>query len=180
MGKEKAFLITHPKAQHHIADVLPILKERWEVKNQVTAYAGHGVELAVDALREGYSWIISFGGDGMLNEIINGAMMVQQPCTIGTLPGGTVNQWAHEIGLSANLIEAARVLTESSEPRLVDIGFIGVQALTIAGEVHTQSETEGIVNARQHFIIVAGFGIDATTIHNRGIQAALWSTRLHS
>jgi hypothetical protein len=58
------------------------------------------------------------------------------------------------------------MLTESSEPRLVDIGFIGVQALTIADETHAQSETEGIVNARQHFIIVAGLGIDATTIHS--------------
>ncbi len=166
MSKEKAFLITHPKAQHHIENIVPILEERWQVKNQVTAYAGHGIELAADALRQGYSWIISFGGDGMLNEIINGATMVQQPCTIGTLPGGTVNQWAHEIGLSANPIEAARVLTESSEPRLVDIGFIGVQALTIADETHAQSEAEGIVNARQHFIIVAGLGIDATTIHS--------------
>ena len=166
MDKEKAFLITHPKAQHFIADVLPILEERWEVKEQVTGYAGHGVELAIDVLQQGYSWIISFGGDGTLNEIINGAMQVQQPYIIGALPGGTVNQWVHEIGLSANPIEAARMLTESSTPRYVDIGFIGVQALAIADEIYAQSEAEGIVNARQHFIIVAGLGVDATTIHS--------------
>ncbi len=164
MGKEKAILITHPKAQHHVADVLPILKERWGVNDQVTAYAGHGVELAIAALRQEYRWVISFGGDGMLNEVINGAMQAQQPCTIGVLPGGTVNQWVHEIGLPAHPVEAARVLTESSTPRRVDIGFIGVQALTIVDETYPQSETENPFNARHHFIIIAGLGVDATTI----------------
>lgn len=166
MDKEKAILITHPKAQHSVADVLPILQERWEVKDQVTVYAGHGVELARDALRQGYSWVISFGGDGTLNEVINGVMQAQQSCTVGVLPGGTVNQWVHEIGLPAHPVEAAHVLTEGSIPRRIDIGFIGVQALTIDDETYLQSETESVVNARQHFIIVAGLGIDATTIHS--------------
>ncbi len=166
MGKEKAILITHPKAQHHVASVLPILEERWEVQDHVTGYAGHGIELAIDALQQGYNWVISFGGDGMLNEIINGAMQERRPCTIGVLPGGTVNQWIHEIGLPAHPIEAAHVLTEGSTPRLVDIGFFGVQALTIADETYPQSKTESVLHARQHFIIVAGLGIDATTIHS--------------
>jgi diacylglycerol kinase family enzyme len=164
MSKEKAIIIIHPKAQHHVADVLPILEERWETKEQVTAYAGHGIAMAVNALQQGYHWIISFGGDGTLNEVMNGAMQAQQPCTIGVLPGGTVNQWVHEIGLPAYPVEAARVLTESSTPRRIDVGFIGVQALTIANTLYPQCETESISNARQHFLIVAGLGIDATTI----------------
>src|SRR5947209_13807696 len=135
MDKEKACLIIHPKATQHVEDVLPILEERWEVKDQVTGYAGHGVELAIDALRQGYRWIISFGGDGTCNEVINGVMQAQQPCTVGVLPGGTVNQWVHEIRLPAHPVEAARVLTEGSTPRRIAIGFIGVQALTIADEV---------------------------------------------
>lgn len=130
MSKEKAIFIVHPKAQHHVADVLPILEERWETKAQVTEYAGHGVEIVVNAFRQNYHWIISFGGDGTLNEVINGAMQAQQPCTIGVLPGGTVNQWAHEIGLPARPVKAARMLTEGSTPRRVAVGFVGVQALS--------------------------------------------------
>lgn len=164
MSREKAIFIIHPKAQHLVADVLPILEERWETKGQVIEYAGHGVEIAVNALRQGYDWIIALGGDGTLNEVINGAMQAQQPCTIGVLPGGTVNQWVHEIGLPAHPVEAVRVLTESSTPRRVDVGFIGVQALTIAHELYPQSETEGRFTTRHHFIIIAGLGIDATTI----------------
>lgn len=163
MEKEKALLVIHPKAERYVADVLPILGERWEISHQVTAYAGHGIELTVDASQQDYRWIIAFGGDGTLNEVINGAMQTQQQCTIGTLPGGTVNQWGHEIGLPAHPIEAAHVLA-TSVPRGVDIGFVGVQALTNSDEVFFQTETEGKRNVRHHFIIIAGLGVDAVTI----------------
>ena len=165
MEKEKALLVTHPKAERYVADILPILDERWEISSQVTAYAGHGIELTVDALQKDYRWIIAFGGDGMLNEVVNGAMQTQQQCTVGTLPGGTVNQWGHEIGLPAHPIEAAQVLT-TSIPRSVDIGFVGVQALTISDEIFSQTEMEGKLNVRHHFIIIAGLGVDAVTIQS--------------
>ncbi len=163
INKQKALVVVHPKAERYIADVLPILNERWETGIQVTAYAGHGIELTVDALQRDYRWIIAFGGDGTLNEVINGAMQASQPCTIGTLPGGTVNQWGHEIGLPSHPIEAARALITSNS-RNVDIGFMGVQALTISDEILTQNETDGTDKVRHHFIIIAGLGVDAITI----------------
>lgn len=110
MDKETALLVVHPKAEHYVPDILPILEERWEITYRVTAYAGQGIELAEKAFQQDYRWIISLGGDGTLNEVVNGAVQAQHPCTVGTLPGGTVNQWAHEIGLPAHPIEAARVL----------------------------------------------------------------------
>ena len=163
MEKEKALLVTHPKAERYVADVLPILEERWEISNRVTEYAGHGIELTAAALQQDYREIIAFGGDGMLNEVINGAMQVPQQGIIGVLPGGTVNQWAHEIGLPAHPIGAARMLT-TSITRDVDIGFVGVQALTVSDETFSQNETQDTRNARHHFIIVAGLGVDALTI----------------
>ncbi|GAC1426513.1 MAG: hypothetical protein NVS4B1_04190 [Ktedonobacteraceae bacterium] len=163
MEKEKVLLVIHPKAKRYVADVLPILDERWETSSQVTSYAGHGIELTVNALQQDYRWIIAFGGDGTLNEVVNGAMQAQQQCTVGVLPGGTVNQWGHEIGLPAHPIEAAHVLT-TSIPHSIDIGFIGVQALTFSDEVFSQAETQGKLNARHHFIIIAGLGVDAVTI----------------
>ena len=165
IAKEKALLVTHPKAERYVADVLSILNEQWETSNQVTAYAGHGIELTIQALEQNYSRIIALGGDGMLNEVVNGAMQTQQQCVIGMLPGGTVNQWGREIGLPAQPIEAAHVLV-SSVPHPIDIGFIGVQALTIADELFSQHETQGTPHVRHHFIIIAGLGVDAATIHS--------------
>ena len=116
MPKEKACLIIHPKAEQHVADILAVLEERWETTSLVTAYPGHGIEIAANAPRQNYRWVIAYGGDGTLNEVVNGAMQAEPPCTVGALPGGTVNQWAHEIGLPAHPVDAAHALI-SSTPR---------------------------------------------------------------
>lgn len=165
MDKEPLLLVVHPKAERYITDILPILEERWETTYRVTAYAGQGIELAEQAFQQDYCWIISLGGDGTLNEVVNGAMQAQHRCTVGTLPGGTVNQWADEIGLPVHPIEAARVAVRSI-PRKVDIGFIEVQALVFADEIYAQPETQGRANARHHFLIIAGLGVDAATIQS--------------
>jgi YegS/Rv2252/BmrU family lipid kinase len=163
MDKEKAYLVIHPKAEQHVADILTIFEERWETTPLVTAYAGHGIEIAANAQEQGYHWVIAYGGDGTLNEVVNGALQAPQPCIIGVLPGGTVNQWAHEIGLPAHPIDAARTLIRST-PRSVDIGFIEVHALEFPDEIHYQHEIESKATARHHFLLIAGLGIDAATI----------------
>jgi diacylglycerol kinase family enzyme len=163
MDKEKAYVVIHPKAEQHVADILPILGERWEPTPLVTDYAGHGIEIAANAQEQGYRWVIALGGDGTLNEVVNGAVQAQQPCIIGALPGGTVNQWAHEIGLPAHPLDAARALLRCT-PRNVDIGFVEVQALGFHDELYYQHETEHKLTARHHFLLIAGLGIDAATI----------------
>lgn len=121
MDKEKACLVIHPQAEKFLAGVVPVLEERWDVTQLVTAYAGHGIVVAQEAPRQGYRWIIALGGDGTLNEVVNGVAKSQGCCTVGVLPGGTANQWAHEIGLPAQPVDAARALLNSTA-RKADIG----------------------------------------------------------
>jgi diacylglycerol kinase family enzyme len=163
MQKEKACLIIHPKAEQHIAAILAVFAERWETTPVVTRYAGHGIEIAAHASRQNYRWVIAYGGDGMLNEVVNGAMQAEHPCIVGVLPGGTVNQWAHEIGLPVHPVEAALALTRSA-PRKVDIGCVKVQALGFPDEPDCQSQRESKPTDRHHFLLVAGLGVDAATI----------------
>src|SRR5436305_7100456 len=108
MDKEKAYLVIHPKAEQHVAAIVNILEERWNTIPLVTRYAGHGIEMVENAPEQGYHWIIALGGDGTLNEVVNGAMKARQPCTVAVLPGGTANDWAHEMGLPEHPIDAAR------------------------------------------------------------------------
>jgi len=131
----------------------------------VTAYAGHGIEVAANAQEQGYRWVIALGGDGTLNEVVNGALQAQPPCIIGALPGGTVNQWAHEIGLSTHTLDAARALLRCT-PHSVDIGFVEVQALEFHDRIYYQHETKRNPTAWHHFLLIAGLGIDAATIQN--------------
>lgn len=163
MGKEKACLIVHPKAGKHIDSILAALEERWETAVIETQFAGHGIELAADAPRQGYRWLIAYGGDGMLNEVINGAMRTEQPCVVGTLHGGTVNQWAREIGLPTHPVEAAQTLTRSI-PRQIDLGHVSVSELEFPDQkTEVNNPENGPLNGL-YFLLVAGLGMDAMTI----------------
>ncbi|GAC1371239.1 MAG: hypothetical protein NVS2B12_21890 [Ktedonobacteraceae bacterium] len=163
--KEKACVIVHPKAEHHMADILAILEQRWETTAVVTQYAGHGIEIAAQAAQQNYQWLFAYGGDGMLSEVINGAMQAPLPCVVAPLPGGTVNQWAHEIGLPAHPVEAAKVLLTST-PRNIDIGSVQVQALSIPDEPGESLQGESTPAAPHYFLLVAGLGMDAATIQS--------------
>ncbi len=72
MNKEKACLVIHPKAERYVAGVIDVLEKRWDVTQQVTEHAGHGMLVAQEAAGQGYRWVISLGGDGMLNEVLYG------------------------------------------------------------------------------------------------------------
>jgi YegS/Rv2252/BmrU family lipid kinase len=163
MDKEKAYLVIHPKAEQHVTAIVNVLKERWDTMPLVTRYAGHGIEIAGNAREQGCHWIIALGGDGTLNEVVNGAMKAQQPCTVGVLPGGTANDWAHEIGLPEHPTDAARALIKSA-PRGVDIGHVEVQELSFPQETLQQQGTASRPTTRNHFLATAGLGLDAAVI----------------
>lgn len=163
MDKEKACLVIHPKAEQFLAGVVPVLEERWDVTPLVTEYAGHGIGVALEAPRQGYRWIIALGGDGTLNEVVNGVAKSQGCCTVGVLPGGTANQWAHEIGLPAQPVDAARALLNSTA-RKADIGCVEVRELGLPGAARSQQEAASSPTARDHFLLTAGLGLDAAVI----------------
>ncbi len=163
MDKEKACLVIHPKAKKHVAAVVPVLEERWDVAQLVTEYAGHGMEVAQKAQEQGYRWIIALGGDGTLNEVVNGVAKGRGYCTVGVLPGGTANQWAHEINLPAHPVDAAHALLNCTTRR-ADIGYVEVQGLDVPPAILRQQEATSGLAARDHFLLTAGLGLDATVI----------------
>src|SRR5437764_11867246 len=162
MDKEKACLVIHPKAEKYVAGVVDVLEKRWDVTPLVTEYAGHGMVVAQKAPQEGYRWVISLGGDGTLNEVVNGVAKAQGPCTVGVLPGGTANQWVHEISLPEHPVDAAHALL-SCTTRMADIGYVEVQELGFPQE--TLQEAESRPTTRDHFLLTAGLGLDAAVIH---------------
>jgi diacylglycerol kinase family enzyme len=163
MGKEKACLVIHPKAERYVSGVVSVLEARWDVTQLVTAYAGHGMVVAQNAPQQGYRWVIALGGDGTLNEIVNGVAKAWGNCTVGVLPGGTANQWAHEIGLPAHPVDAAHALL-SCTTRKADIGHVAVQELGFPLATLEQQGAVSSSTARDHFLLTAGLGLDAAVI----------------
>ena len=76
-----------------------------EVEVSPTAGPGAASELAKEAARKGRDIVLVCGGDGTINEVING--LAGSQVSLGLLPGGTANILAREVGLPLNPVRAA-------------------------------------------------------------------------
>ena len=78
---------------------------------------GPGDARRIAAAARDYDLVVAAGGDGTINEVVNGLTGVP----LGILPLGTVNVFAKELGIPARLAAAWRVL-ETGRVRRVDLG----------------------------------------------------------
>ena len=88
-----------------------------------TAAPGAGRQLAAEAVREGFDTIVAAGGDGTLNEVLNGIDSVAHGLDhvrLGLLPLGTVNVFARELGLPL-AVERAWAVIRSGRERILDL-----------------------------------------------------------
>lgn len=144
----RACLITNPRSGRggiDLSEPLEVLQAHgWDVSVRHKMRGGQATELARQAARDGYDVVVNCGGDGTLSEIIDGVM--DTDVAVGSLPGGTANLWAHEVGISQRLRVAALQLA-SAERRRVDVGHV-------------------TINGRhgQYFMLMAGLGLDGAVI----------------
>lgn len=115
---------------------------------ETTAYRGHATELADRARRDAMDVVITLGGDGVVNEVING-LLADGPGPLvpmlATVPGGSGNVFARALGLAPDAVAATGQLLDAI--RLGRIRTIGL----------------GRANGR-YFASNAGLGIDAEVI----------------
>src|SRR5207237_299358 len=97
-----------------------------------TTAPGGGRALAAEAVREGFEIIVAAGGDGTLNEVLNG--IGDEPdgfarARLGVLPLGTINVFAREIGMPLDLRRAWAVIRRGRESAIdlpqVEFGATG-------------------------------------------------------
>ncbi|MFO7833766.1 MAG: YegS/Rv2252/BmrU family lipid kinase [Halohasta sp.] len=86
-----------------------------------TDHAGHGVDLASEAIAAGATVVAAAGGDGTLNEVVRGIVDAGalDDVTVGVVPCGTGNNFARNIGVTG--IEQAFEVIERGERRRVDL-----------------------------------------------------------
>lgn len=97
----------------------------FELEN--TAGPGHAIEIASQAAKDGYPVIIAAGGDGTVNEVINGLMITNKTqistSKLGVLPIGRGNDFAYGAGIPHSLENAVAVIADQKS-RLMDVGII--------------------------------------------------------
>jgi diacylglycerol kinase (ATP) len=93
----------------------------------LTERPGHAVDLAYQAVKDKYDVVVSGGGDGTSNEVINGLMRARQEgsdqVTMGILAIGRGNDFAYSMGVPTGLDEGCESLSKA-EGRLIDIGCV--------------------------------------------------------
>src|SRR5690349_750231 len=85
----------------------------WKIDLVLKEFGGESLQLAEQAAKKGYELVIAYGGDGTLNQVVNGVINVGGKSTVGVLPGGTANEWATEIEEPLDPVHAALALINS-------------------------------------------------------------------
>src|SRR5438046_1750447 len=109
----RALLICNPAASSVTPSsrrlVARALEATFDLEVASTARRGHASVLARDAAGDGAQAVVVFGGDGTVNEAVNGLIgeRSRTDVTVGLLPGGGTNVLARSLGYPADPIEAA-------------------------------------------------------------------------
>jgi YegS/Rv2252/BmrU family lipid kinase len=95
-----------------------------------TTAPGQGIELAQQALRQGYTTVVAAGGDGTVNEVINGLIKATPPDqpagTLGLISIGSGNDFAHTLGIPQEPVAAAQALVRGAT-RFCDVGHVTIE-----------------------------------------------------
>lgn len=152
---------------------------------QAEAFATNGPEdasrLASNAVADHVDIIVSYGGDGTLNEVIQGVAMSET--ALAVWPGGTANVVARDIGMMTSIERLADIIAAGKTKR-ISLGLARREdAEERRGDAETRRRGEGVVAASprhpvpvsppppRYFLMMAGIGIDASIA--RGVNHRL-------
>lgn len=130
----KTIFIVNPRSgRGKPAKLWPQISEAFRAQHRSFAVAftegrGHAQTLARQALQDGFDLVMAVGGDGVVNEVVNGMMadgkVVSAQAALGIIPCGSGNDLARMLGLPRETLAAARHLARSDRSKLIDIGEI--------------------------------------------------------
>ncbi len=149
MNKSKSILvIVNPAARSERAGALVgrIRGLSRDVDVRVTTKPGEARALAASAAGKPYRAIVAAGGDGTVNEVVNG--LAGSPANFGILPIGTMNVFAAELGLPQGNLEKAWEVIEEGHTRPIDLPcanggyFVQLAGIGLDAEVVSRTSTD--------------------------------------
>jgi diacylglycerol kinase family enzyme len=170
----RALVVVNPAATSTTAKVRDVLVGALasELKLDVveTSHRGHARELGVQATADGIDVVVAVGGDGTVNEVVNGLLergLSPDLPTLAVVPGGSTNVFSRALGRSRDPVEATAEILESlraGRTRLVSLGTARASG--------TADASDDGWSAPRWFVFAAGLGFDAEVIARVEAQRA--------
>jgi diacylglycerol kinase (ATP) len=169
MAEKKATIIYNPmsgrqgKRAEQAAEMIRLLEERGvQAEAQATRGPDDATELTREAIDKGSNIIISYGGDGTLNEVIQA--MVGRDAVLGVWAGGTANVVARDLNLPRDSRRLAEVIARGKTRRIaLGAASVGGSQLPVAGKESASGHRPTATDRRQrYFFMFAGIGLDAS------------------
>lgn len=127
---KKARIIYNPTSgrelfKKHLPEVLQKFEQAgYETSCHATTCEGDAIQAAKVAGERGFDLIVAAGGDGTINEVVNGIAELGDRPQLAVIPVGTTNDFARAIGIPLNnVIQAVEVIL-NGEPQKIDIGRV--------------------------------------------------------
>lgn len=145
---KKVLVILNPAARSERARAMREKIENLspQIVVRMTSVVGDARELARRALVEDFGAIVAAGGDGTVNEVVNG--IAGNDVCFGVLPVGTMNVFATELGIPQNNLSAAWRTIEGGHIREIDLPtandsfFVQLAGIGLDAEVVRQTTPE--------------------------------------
>src|SRR6185369_16111078 len=152
MSPRKATLISNPKTGRYVSRRRPVEELAAQLESlgvkvdvRLTRGPGDATEIAARAARNGSSDVIVAGGDGTINEAIQG--MAGTKARLAIIARGTGNVLARELGLPLDDEQALKIAAQGKSRQI----YLGL-AIDKTG------------NESRYFILMAGIGLDASVV----------------
>jgi diacylglycerol kinase family enzyme len=131
----RGLLVVNPRATTTSPRVIDVivhaLSDEVDLDVTVTTHKGHGIVLGERALEESLDVVITLGGDGVVNEVVNGMLSAgpgPHVPRLATIPGGSANVFARTMGLPTDPVEATGLVLDAlraDTTRTVGLGRAG-------------------------------------------------------
>lgn len=159
MADKKLFIIVNPMAGkkergRHLAQDFKVFLDAYQGDHRIsyefqeTEYGGHATYLTTQAKKKDFTDLVVVGGDGTLNEVINGG--IGNSLTLSIIPAGTGNDFVKSLGWPTDREMQYKSIIDGP-PALIDLGvcnerkFINTMGLGFDGQVVDTMEKYGKV-----------------------------------
>jgi diacylglycerol kinase family enzyme len=162
----RALLVVNPNATtttERGRDILVrALRSQVDLDVAYTRRRGHAADLARDAARDGLDLVVTLGGDGTVNEAVNGLMTfdagpaahrAQERPALAVVPGGSTNVFARALGLPSDWAEGTGAILEAlrdRRERLIGLGRADDRYFTFCAGLGIDAEVVRRVDQARH------------------------------